>query len=533
MTAGKTSPSATTADDSKEAAVVRRYRQLTRVSPYLPELARELMNVRHVIDPKDGRVVRKAHPINFDACAELSPVVRKTIEEFDRTSVDCHAGMEPALIDWLLKAGRRVTLEGQRPEELPQVNQRWLYKESRAIDPEFLAFIRGNERGLIRYDDSKVDPARLVGQIAAAWPKVSILVPARGDREAKEFHGRLREWVPKAQLAVPSRRVTKWNRVTVCTGKAQRSPIQIEQREIYISLEPDELFNPGKLRAICDVEMAWDARLFGFLPFSKRPTPRTRLEMLGLFGWEECRVYRHGQIPRAVDACFVPITGGPPLDAGGRTFALKKQGIWQHPVRNRRIAKLARAIVAKDFAFLRENYPQLKPFDDTQLGGRAALLVDNFFQAEAILNLLPDVPLVDADTPPEVAMEPFPNVVKARKRDSTAAALVMAIERFPARGEIPATLIRADTLGAALPLPDEFRFRPEGFPWEAEGPLVIDFLDRQHPELRLASRRREQGYADSGFRVAGRAEKSPWERFLADRPIAVTAAPSTAKKGVR
>jgi hypothetical protein len=76
-------------------------------------------------------------------------------------------------------------------------------------------------------------------------------------------------------------------------------------------------------------------------------------------------------------------------------------------------------------------------------------------------------------------------------------------------------LVRADG-GVGLPaLPDAYTTVASG---DEARLLVIDFTDEHHPALAKRSRQRPNAYLGAGWKVAGRRDSTPMERFVAQRP---------------
>ena len=76
------------------------------------------------------------------------------------------------------------------------------------------------------------------------------------------------------------------------------------------------------------------ARLFGFLGRDERLAPYDRDRVWAVFGLDALDVPRHGHVARPVEVRFARMTGGP-VPPGPDVVALKRDGIWANPVRNR------------------------------------------------------------------------------------------------------------------------------------------------------------------------------------------------------
>ena len=76
---------------------------------------------------------------------------------------------------------------------------------------------------------------------------------------------------------------------------------------------------------------------------------------------------------------------------------LMRSGVWQHPVRNRRLARLAGLVAAGHLGAAREAFPQLTGLRLRRPGGRVVLLAGNLEHALALAGHLPDPPVVCDD----------------------------------------------------------------------------------------------------------------------------------------
>src|SRR5206468_9685687 len=93
---------------------------------------------------------------------------------------------------------------------------------------------------------------------------------------------------------------------------------------------------------------ASEARVYGFLPRGAQLAPFTRDRITAAFGFDEVVVPPTGHAKVSVEVLWMPIRGGPTLRRGLTGFDLKRAGIWTNPVRNRRFAAMARALLAGD-----------------------------------------------------------------------------------------------------------------------------------------------------------------------------------------
>src|SRR5262249_52552669 len=89
-------------------------------------------------------------------------------------------------------------------------------------------------------------------------------------------------------------------------------------------------------------------RMYGLLPLGARPSPLERGLLACLFGFEEVVIPRHGHRERPVHTALSSIEAGPELPLSCSGVRLKRRGLWQHGLRNRRVARLASAFREND-----------------------------------------------------------------------------------------------------------------------------------------------------------------------------------------
>ena len=290
--------------------------------------------------------------------------------------------------------------------------------------------------------------------------------------------------------------------------------IAVEKRTIYISLNPDELFPTGVRTPLDDIKRAGRARMYGLLPIGAEVPPYTRSLITALFGLKEVVVPRHGHVLRNVDVAFTTVSGGPDIAKLPDELAIRRNGIWKHPVRNRRIAKLASLLATKKYATAHQQFPDLGRVQLRRGGRKVVVLVENLEHALAMAKYLPEAPIVfgpdhwtgDLSTAQKDRLKPR----RPRKPHVTIATLtgLPDVDRMD-------VLLRADAGRGLPPLSEEQRVVPHG---TADRLLLIDCRDRHHPFLRTLSQERRIDYLASGWRVDGEAEPSALDRFLAARP---------------
>jgi hypothetical protein len=291
------------------------------------------------------------------------------------------------------------------------------------------------------------------------------------------------------------------------------------RRHLYVAVNPAELFDTPLAFGLQGVGRLGDAaRLYGLLPEGVTLAPRLRDYLTAFFGTEAVRVPRHGYRPVPVTAVFVPVRGGPRPPAGDDVLAVKRQGVHEHPVRNRRLARLARALAAPDRAGLREEFPAVAAHLGKDEMGRVGVLVDDVghgLRPAAALGW----PLVAAE---DLYAEGLSSEERALleggpPEPGSAEPVVVTAAGLQLAGRLD-VLVRADG-GPGLPAIPRAKLR---VPYSKDCRLlVVDCDDEHHPLLRRHSRQRRDAYREAGWSVAGEESLSPLDHFLATRPEVV------------
>jgi hypothetical protein len=307
------------------------------------------------------------------------------------------AGLELAVVTLLHQAGRPIRLLGRRPGPLPPASApAWPLG---GMDSPLLDCVRRCERAVLRYDGAMVDPAAVVAQIARAWPDSTVLVLVSRRDEAHLPGRRLRRLGVAADVVTGQNNPAEVGRVAVATYWATaHPPIRAEWRHIQVALDAVEAV--GRRARWC-FSYGWRARWYGLLDAAALASPLEQDLIREFFGFEEVYVPRHGYRETPVHVVFCPVRGGPPLPQELDGVGLKRQAVWRHPVRNRRVAALAVALRDSDHGRLRNDF---SPVADVRAGQAPAcvfVLVENVEHGLALSRLLAELPLVTGPSPAE------------------------------------------------------------------------------------------------------------------------------------
>jgi hypothetical protein len=493
-------------------ATLWREGQFLHVRPAHTALAAALRTVRRVARPDAGGV--------WQVAAEVRPLYE--LAGADGAGLSCWAGLEPVARHALAAAGCAVRTLMGAAAPLPEPRVLRLtppLTNVEALDHALLRCVGRHERALVRYEPAAVDPARLIVQLRLAWPDLALAVAVARDGEAHALRDRVARFLPDAVAVTGRDRPARVGPVVVATyGGLAHTPVALEHRRVVVALHAVEAV--GEVPRYC-LGHALRARLYGLLPRDARPAPHDRDLVSALFGFEEVSVPRHGCQARGVEVVRVRFGGGEPLPAGLDLPAVKRLGLWQHPLRNRLVARLADLLGRADRDALRARFPAVAAALPAVPGPRVLVLVETVGHGLEIARRLPGWPLVaEADVWPGGLSGAERDVLR-RGREALAAPLPCAVltsaALTPARLVEADAVVRADGGTGLAPLPGEDI--PHGGTCCPRPLLLVDLDDRHHPELRRRARRRREAYAARGWFGPGvDPARARVERFLAGRP---------------
>jgi hypothetical protein len=424
--------------------------------------------------------------------------------------------LEPVVRLVLGQAGYEVRTVGQGRPSLPPPRLD-LLPTSDARDGSFLSLVEHHERGLIRYHQMGVDPARLVAEVAAGWPDKTLAAVVRREEEGNWLRGRLRSYGVDATLVTGRHHACGPSRVVVTTpvGLAY-TPTEVEWLDIVIAMDAQDA--TGKSYMEC-LSHAWRARLYGLLTVDARPAPLERDQMQALFGFQKVFVPQHGHRLRPLRVVNNSVKGGPELPATSDLVVLKRRGLWHHALRNRRVARLARAFAGGDTDTLTE---MLGPGGVGHLTSPGVIiLVENVEHALVLGELLPDWPVFTGADVCEHGLTGEQIRRLRHQRDPFDFGPLHAIVTPAVLPDLDFrrvdVVVRADG-GVDLP-PLNLEALVESDQEPVRPLLIVDFIDRHHPVFRQRSRARQESYNDAGwFRPGIDPAAARVERFLASRP---------------
>jgi hypothetical protein len=490
-----------------DTVVLEQVGQFVYITPPVKRLGAWIYTVLH----------HRAHDAVRGAClAPLADPLVYKVSRYGRPALACGAGLKAFIKDLLEWHGLRVEMRGE-PAALTEPARERL-SVFRRVDHALLSFVRQYDWGVIWHErQGKVSIARLIAQVALAWPKKGVIVIVTRVEDARRLARRLRKFLPRVGLVTGRDRKDRWERrVVVVTPQFMgRGDLAEERRGICIAVNPTELFGLALGKGGDVLNCLWKARLYGLAATDQKFPPRLRDLLTAYFGPQEVLIPRHGHKPVAVKVVFLPIRGGRRPPSHKNHALIKRLGVHEHHLRNRRICNLAAALASNGIAWLKADYPEVA----ASLGGKAGrvgVLVDHVQHGLVLAHTLKSVLLVGPQFNAEGLAEDDLARIEIWRPGSPRTMCSPAIitgSGMKHAGHFD-MLIRAD---GGVDLPDIPLAKLSAPDDESPQMLVIDFWDENHPLLRLWSRMRRSAYEEAGWFVVGD-EMTDMERFLATRP---------------
>jgi hypothetical protein len=412
------------------------------------------------------------------------------------------AGLWPAAAAVLRCAGYRLPELAAAPA-LPEPDWNDVRRQGCA-DAPLLDLVRHRPLGLVRYG-ATVDVARLVAQVALAWPGLRVIVACAQRDAAWGLWQRLRPFLPDVVVAAGKRPCPAVRQVAVATFP-HMADLEFFGRRRDIVIVADALTALGEAPWWGLVASPPD-RLYGLLPRHATPAPYDADCLAEIFGLDEVVLPRHGQRELRVEWALARPVGGPALAPDLDVLETKRQGLWRQPRRNRRVAHLALALAEGNgprvLALCPEatNAAPVGGEAGSGVGRRVVVIVEGLDHAAALAGHLPEWPVIAG---PEVNAPSELGEALRRGRDVDPQDVGRAVVTAEgARGlglAVVDVLVRADGGAGLPPLPPGAL----DVPASRERPLLlIDCDDRHHPRLRTHARRRREAYVARGWARCG------------------------------
>lgn len=465
-------------------------RQTVAIIPPVPELNGKFGVTAYcsVEDDVHGmRVVAKRYP---DALLSPDKVMGKEC-------LIAPAGLEQQLERGLREAGYRVKLRGYRPGP-PALSQDYLASAD-CEDVPVLDLLQQHDRGLIRYDSKHVRVERLIAQIVQACSEARILIMATRDNDARWLGRYLRKL--GLEVAIP---LNGWEpegkfRIVVTTyGGASAGIAAIGFRELALFLNPDEVFCSWGNVALSFLHRA---RPYGLLPIGATPSVAESTRMAALFGTESVTVLRPGLPTRSVYVVFQASRVQSSVRRDEGDWTVRQRCAWQHPVRNRKIARVAQLIAGDDRQRLSACFPDVAAKLDPWPGDRVGVLVGSVAQGLEMAKYLPGWPVLAAlgFVGRRLSQSQLNKLHEVPSNVAPTSSAIVTLAALPAAGQFRC-LVRADAGSGGLPNSQEQQVAVGEVLTDL---LIVDFDDRHHPEMRRLTRDRKAAYQSASWRVEG------------------------------
>ena len=431
---------------------------------------------------------------------------------YGRRVLFCQSGLEPVVRLLLERAGYQVRTESDEDigRKLPTPNRQWMSQFKRPDRP-VLEFIHTHQNGLIRISSDSVKPARLIAQIHKSWPDQKLAVVAACRDTGKQLAKELRRLRCRVSLISSRHNPAEVERlvVTTFTGLAHTAQYKGEQYDCFdcnwldlvVVLNANEAVGKKPMECLSSLRRA---RLYGLVDSRVESAPLERDWMASIFGFQQIAIVEHGSGLRPVEVIQYPIVGGSRPTAGKDLVLLKRQGLWEHGLRNRKIIQLACLLRTQDCRRLKQVFPAVARAIQSRPLARIAILVENIEHAVALSAGLPDWEIVTGPTvfreglPADVQTLVVPNSWRTEPPNYT----IVTFEGLKCTN-LPQwdAVIRADG-GTGLPHLPQSQLRQTARK-QTQPLLLIDFNDRHHRQLRRWSRQRRDAYDLADWHPAG------------------------------
>ena len=417
------------------------------------------------------------------------------VRERDGVAVTFPGLREPAMLK-MLEAGLDVNTNRRKTAVLPEPDLAGLGAFG-AVDAKMLRFVRENDRGLIRYG-AGVDPAVLCAEIALAYREAEVVIARATKRCVRRTGAVVQHLVPEARW----RTRHGWDLldrprvITTLPGRLGYCMVAIHQRDILLAPDALQMLGTHNLEGL---KRAFRAHVIGFLPMDAKLSQSEWDRLRCWYGFSECVVPAYGRTMLPVEVLLGRFKARRRADLNASPLMVKRQEIWEHPIRNRLLAKLAQQVRTG-----RRTSPD-SPLNQFVRGPqRVAVLVESVGHAIELTRRLAGWPLLTAEQINTAGLKRWQvRALKDARRllpagdgviVTHAAAEQLDFRQFD-------VVIRADG-GLGLP-PRLDQLTLEGGEVDQRRLLLIDMADRQHPVTRKWSASRREAYAQAGWHLPG------------------------------
>jgi hypothetical protein len=421
------------------------------------------------------------------------------------------AGLAPIAQYWLMNRGHDVEMRLDIPD----------LEASRAqagtgSNGHVMSLIHRRAQGLIRHGLNDDGLAEILIEIGRAFPETSIGIIAPTEEKAERLHRRMSEECPGITLGLRRRCLHPGQRVAVLSLHGLAHPdVWRERIDVLIFTNAAQALHEVSQLPLLGPRRF---RLYGLLHRDVKLSPYQQDRLVATFGVDEETVPRLGYRERQIELAWMNICGGPHVPGHLRGLDLLQRGIQQHPVRNRQVAKLAKALVGNTPSVV----ARLCPAAASAVGNnscRTIVATETLEHALAIAPSLPGWTLVTALNINTAGLSGEQQQMLAARRalfyDPTRAIATTAGLRRIDLDCVDAVIWAGG--GGHLPaVPPDQLICPAA---ETRPLLLVDLDDKHHAHLRAASRQRREAYWAAGWFPVGMLPMiGRIRRFLAGRP---------------
>jgi hypothetical protein len=409
------------------------------------------------------------------------------------------AGLLPVIEHLAAIEGRRLDVYrvGECPTELPEA----VY-DPRIIDPGLIDIVRG-ARGVIRIGPS-VRPIQVVAQIAAAYPTCRIVVMSDRTAQLARAYQALRQWLPDRHVLdhVPEDDEGAW---IACSTFFDAAGGDLEKCHLLLLLDGTQAAHQRAEATLATMDARF--HLFGLLRADRRLSPTEQDVMMATFGPQVLDLPAHGQEFASVSVTWLSIAA-PVISADLETVDLYRAGYVNHPVRNRRLARLARALANRDEQHLRRHRHIVRWLaDQPDRPLYVTVLVQSVEHAIALARDLPGWSIVAGAEPHGPVDTSGLRAWQRRLLDerrllaepriawgSDTSRQIVTAAAAPRRLTSADVVIWAGGGRGMAPIPPSWLRRPAGMSHRL---LIVDCIDRHHARLAAWSQERHLQYVEA------------------------------------
>lgn len=503
--------------------------QLLEIIPPVEGLISEFLSVEHVgcASKKKGFYL-KQQPLSL---------VWTNKDHFGNKGLETFAGLEPQIRAYLDTVNQPYVLSGERPKPLSSDTLNEI-RGSKPSDRLLLQFVETHERGIVWYRDPNVDIAWIIVQIALAHPEERILVLVTRNHDAYLLYRRIRRVFKKVSLVKTGHDPEHVKRIVVTTRSGMKKRItKIDEQTLFICVNPTEILIPERKSSLKSWRKTFDpddaldlyrlsqrsggnpwlpylnGRFYGLLRSDVLIAPQEKDLLNAVFGPHGLLLQKHGCRDRTVHVVTWKYRGRQVSDHNGSTLDMKRRLIWRDRLRNRLIAKIAKAIAASDHHTLASSFESPVPKLFEKLGERVVILTENVEHAAQLHDRLSDWPIVAGKEVETSGLNPKVKAAIEAGRNPGAKLMqdvLVTPDGFADLGPV-GVLIRADAGIGLPPVPPGFYVVDDEIPStttivDDEVPstvTIVDVKDLHHPYLRRLSKSRKVAYQRRCWSVDG------------------------------